>query len=69
MLTLSNGIISYSVDTTAEFEIMTIATHSCNAGSTLVGAMTRTCMQDDQADAVGEWSGSPPSCNRKNFQN
>ena len=69
MLTLPNGMVTYSVDTTANFEIETIATHSCSAGFALVGELTRTCMEDNQADAVGVWSGSPPSCDRKKVQN
>lgn len=68
MLTLSNGIVTYSVDTAAEFEIGTIATHSCNVGFVLVGDMTQTCEDDDQADTVGAWSGTPRTCDRKNFQ-
>ena len=68
MLTLRNGMITYDVDTTAQFEIKTIATHNCNAGFALVGDVTRTSEDDDQADTVGVWSGSPPSCDRKNFQ-
>ena len=65
MLSLTNGMITYVVDTTAEFEIMTIATHTCNAGYALVGVMTRTCMDDDQLDIVGVWSDSPPTCEGK----
>ena len=68
MLTLTNAMVSSFVDTTAEFEIMTIAIHTCNAGFALVGDVTRTCADDDQADTVGVWSGSPPYCDRKNCQ-
>ena len=67
MLNLVNGMVSYVVDTTAEFEIGTIATHTCNADFALVGSLTRTCMDDDQADNVGVWSGSAPTCQRKLF--
>ena len=67
MLNLVNGMVSYVVDTTAEFEIGTIATHICNADFALVGSLTRTCMDDDQADNVGVWSGSAPTCERKQF--
>ena len=66
MLSLANGMVTYVLDTTAEFEVMTIATHTCNAGFALVGALTRTCMVDDQVDIVGVWSGSPPTCEGKN---
>ena len=40
----------------------TIATHACNQGFTLDGQSTRTCMDDDQADTIGVWSGVVPSC-------
>ena len=65
MLNLVNGMVSYVVDTTPEFEIRTIATHTCSADFALVGSLTRTCMVDDQADVVGVWSGSAPTCARK----
>ena len=58
-------MITYAADITPEFAIGTIATHSCSAGFSLVGVVTRTCMDDDQADIVGEWSDSDPSCERK----
>ena len=58
-------MITYATDTTPEFAIGTVATHSCSAGFSLVGAVTRTCMDDDQADIVGVWTDSDPSCERK----
>ena len=67
MLNLVNGMVSYVVDTTAEFEIGTLATHTCNADFALVGSLTRTCMDDDQADIIGVWSGNAPTCKRKHF--
>ena len=57
----------YAADTTSEFEIGTVAMHTCIAGFILVGDMTRTCMDDDQANIVGVWSGSAPTCERKDF--
>ena len=61
-------MIAYAADTTSEFEIGTVATHSCNAGFALVGDMTRNCMDDDQADIVGVWSGSASTCECKDFK-
>ena len=61
-------MIAFANDTTPQFEIGTVATHSCNAGYALVGDMTRTCEDDDQADIFGIWSGSPPSCEGEAFQ-
>ena len=55
----------YATDTTPDFAINTVATHSCEAEFSLVGGSTRTCMQDDQADTIGVWSSSPPTCERK----
>ena len=60
-------MIVFASDTTSDFEIGTVATHSCNTGFALVGDTTRTCMDDDQADIVGVWSGSAPTCERKDF--
>ena len=57
----------YAAETTPEFGIGTVATHTCNAGFALVGDMTRTCTDDDQADIVGVWSGSASTCERKDF--
>ena len=57
----------YTTDTTPLFGIDTVATHTCDAGFALVGDSTRTCIQDDQADTVGVWSSSPPTCERKEF--
>ena len=62
-------MITYAADTMSGFEIGTVATHNCNAGFALVGDMTRTCMDDDQADIVGVWSRSAPTCERNKFFN
>ena len=59
-------MITYD-DTTSDFEIGTVATHTCIAGFTLVGNMTRTCIDNEQADIVGVWSGSAPTCERNDF--
>ena len=64
-LSLTNGMIAYATDTTPQFEIGTVATHRCNAGYALVGGSTRPWMDDDQADNVGVWSGTAPTCERK----
>ena len=66
-ISITNGVVMYAADTTSKFEIGTVATLTCNAGFALVGDMTRTCMDDDQADIVGVWSGSAPTCERKDF--
>ena len=64
-LSLTDGLVAYAADTSPDFSIGTVATHTCSAGFALVGDVTRTCMDDDQADIIGVWSGSAPSCERK----
>ena len=61
-LSLTNGVITYATDSIPDFEIGTVATHSCDPGFGLVGDMTRTCMN---AGLFGVWSGSAPTCERK----
>ena len=64
-LSLTDGSVAYAADTSPEFSIGTVATHSCSAGFALDGDMSQTCMDDDQADIIGVWSGSAPTCERK----
>ena len=64
-LSLTDGMVTFAADSTPDFEIGTVATHTCNADFGLVGDMTRTCIDDDQSDTVGVWSGSPSACERK----
>ena len=64
-LSLTDGTITYAADTTPDFSIGNVATHTCSAGFALVGDVTRTCMDDDQADIIGVWSGSAPTCECK----
>ena len=66
-LSLANGGITYTADTTPEFEIGTVAMHMCDSGFALVGGMARTCVDDNQADNVGVWNGSAPTCEGKHF--
>ena len=61
-LSLTDGMVTYAADATPDFAIGTVATHTCSPGFSLVGVMTRTCMDDDQADIVGVWSGAASSC-------
>ena len=61
-----NGQVSYATDMTAEFEIGTVATFTCDAGFSLNGAAAMlTCTDDDQMDDVGTWGGIEPTCLRK----
>ena len=64
-MSLTDGSVTYAADTSPDFSIGTMAIHACAAGFALVGDVTRTCMDDDQADTTGVWSGSAPTCARK----
>ncbi len=64
----ANGMIVYATDMTANFELGTTATYSCNEGYTLdlsIGVEVRTCIDDGDNDAVGVFSDQKPACVRK----
>ncbi len=56
---LLNGAITYGLDFTPDFDIGTLATHSCDLGFRRVGVQTRVCLLSM------EWSDEPPVCERK----
>ena len=60
---ISNGMISYSPDSVVgSYDLATIATHSCNEGFYLSGAITRECI-GDISSSFGSWNGrSAPTC-------
>ena len=65
----SNGQVSYTTDLSSRFDIGTVATFSCDAGFSLNGTTTTlTCADDDQADTIGTWRGTEPSCLGKSFE-
>ena len=62
---IANGFITYADDTTPNFDLGTTATYACNEGFFLdlsVGDRVRTCEDDNDMDALGEFSGLAPSC-------
>ncbi len=64
----ANGIITYAIDVTPDFDLGTTATYSCNDGYTLytsIGVEVRTCIDDGDNDAVGVFSDQEPACVRK----
>ena len=63
-LIIANGAVIYAPDNVPQFDIGTVATHSCNPDFGLVGEIARTCLDDDQADIDGVWSGNPSTCER-----
>ncbi len=58
----SNGVITYTTDTTAPFNYQTTATYSCDNGFRLsaVGNTIRNCV--GSTAGPGEWSGAAPFC-------
>ncbi len=56
---IPNGAITYGPDTTADYDVGTVATHSCNDGFILdlrFGSEIRTCLNSRI------WSGLTPVC-------
>ncbi len=51
---VTNGMISYNMETASPRPVGTVATYTCNPGYTLNGGSTRTCRSD------GMWSGKTP---------
>ena len=61
-----NGQIRYSSISAGNHSIGTEAMYECFQNFSLNGSeAVRTCEADDQADAVGVWSGDTPICERK----
>ena len=71
LLAISNGVITYATDTTANYDLGTVATYSCDAGYfldlSLGGSETRTCVDDNGLDAMGEFDRQEPRCIRERF--
>ncbi len=65
LLTITNGMISYSPDDIPDYDLGTEATYTCEAGFYLEGNEVRVCMDDDGMDIIGAWSGQEPTCVRK----
>ena len=69
LVTLPNGMISYSPDMTAPYSVDTVATYTCNNGFRFlagVGDQMRTCTEITESDSTvvsgAEFSGMAPSC-------
>ena len=66
--TITNGTISYSADVTPDYDLGTEATYTCEAGfyiNITEANQVRRCVDDDEIDAIGGWSGQEPSCDCK----
>ena len=63
---IANGVITYGVGMTPNYELGTVATYTCNSGFVLDftggGSETRTCVDDGDGDALGVFNGNVPSC-------
>ena len=66
---MENGVITYATDITPNYDLGTEATYACDAGYfldlSLGESMTRTCVDDEDNDAEGVFSGQAPICIRK----
>ena len=58
----ANGMVVFSSGMPYGFG--TVATYSCNSGSTLNGDATRTCGGDGLSTS-GTWNGTAPTCQCK----
>ena len=65
----TNGIVTFSMTANANnnYQSGTVATHECNDQFSLVGVVTRTCMDGD-GSGTGVWTDSEPTCQGKPFQ-
>ncbi len=54
----TNGVITYSPDTTSPYDYRTVATYSCLDGYGLAGG-------DKTRECLGMWTGIAPTCERK----
>ncbi len=63
----TNGLITYSPDTTPPYEFETMASYRCNEGFGLtVGDTTRICV--NSVTVSEQWSGIEPECAGEVFQ-
>ena len=57
LASIPNGVITYDPDMIPDYDVDTVATHTCNLGFRLsLGNVTRVCL------ASGRWSGITPVC-------
>ena len=58
-----NGGINFTMDSFTNFSLGTNATYYCDNGFSLNGSkVERTCIQDNQKDTFGIWTGKAPKC-------
>ncbi len=66
--TIPNGVITYTSDNTPNYDLGTVATYACDTGFVLDLSLgrseIRTCVDDDGLDAIGEFDGQAPRCER-----
>ncbi len=69
---ITNGVITYAIDTTPNYDLGTEATYDCDAGFalnlSLGGSEMRTCVDDNGLDAIGVFDRQAPRCIGKYLQ-
>ena len=68
LLELVNGQITYSADTTPDFDVGTTATHACDRGYGLTEDAVRICTASAD-NSMASWSGNVPSCTSEYYSN
>ncbi len=62
----TNGVITYAIDNTPNYDLGTVATYDCDTGFvldlSLGGSEMRTCVDDNGLDAIGEFNNQAPIC-------
>ncbi len=66
---ITYGSITYAPETTPDYDLGTVATYTCDAGFvldlSLGGSVMRTCVDDMDNVAIGEFDRQEPRCIRK----
>ncbi len=66
---IPNGVITYALDNTPNYDLRTLATYACDTGFildlSLGGSEIRTCVDDMDNDAEGVFDRQAPRCVRK----
>ena len=61
-----HGDITFMMDTTAPFVVLTSANYHCDESFVLTGGTdVRTCIGADDGGSNGVWDGVAPTCERK----
>ena len=68
---ITNGVITYTIDNTPNYELDSVATYACDPGFvldlSLGGSQLRSCVDDNGLDAIGVFDRQAPICVRKSL--